>query len=110
MADVPLDCKLGWIPLLGAPWAFSQRCREAYDLREAGFKPPTAPPAPPAPETREQMTTWTPGQMLDEYGRQTQDWAKGAIPDAPTPEEPNYLLWIALGLGAVVVIKVVKAL
>jgi len=32
---VPLECKLGWIPLLGLPWFLSQRCREADDLQKA---------------------------------------------------------------------------
>lgn len=34
-AAVPWDCAFGWIPLIGAPVAFSQRCREAYDLEKA---------------------------------------------------------------------------
>lgn len=32
---VPWYCAAGWIPLIGAPIAYSQQCREAYDLERA---------------------------------------------------------------------------
>ncbi len=32
---VPWDCAFGWVPLLGAPWALSTRCREAYEVEKA---------------------------------------------------------------------------
>jgi hypothetical protein len=32
---VPWYCAPGWIPIIGAPIAFSERCREAYDLERA---------------------------------------------------------------------------
>jgi hypothetical protein len=51
---VPWHCAFGWVPILGAPVAFSQECREAYDLERAcmagGFPRPVAGPgAGPAP-------------------------------------------------------------
>lgn len=52
-AAVPWDCSFGWVPLIGAPIAFSTRCREAYDLKkacESGYYPePSRPAAPTVP-------------------------------------------------------------
>lgn len=54
-AAVPWYCAAGWIPLIGAPIAFSQTCREAYDLERAcmagGYPNPLpGPGAGPAPD------------------------------------------------------------
>lgn len=82
-----------------------QACLAALD--RVNFPPPTRVPPPPAPQTVDEMTTWTPDEMLAEYRRQTAAWARGAIPDGPPEPAAGtpWLVWAGLGLGVVVLLK-----
>lgn len=73
-----------------------------YGLDVTPVGPPKPVPAPSAPQTREQMTTWTPEQMQEQYRRDTAAWLRDPFPALPPkPPQPadNTALYAAAALG-----------
>ena len=68
-------------------------------------QPTVRPPGPAAPQTREEMTTWTPEQMMGESAELYEQWKAGAIP-SPIKTDNTWLY--VLGIGAVAALVVLR--
>ena len=101
--NLPGDCWLGWVPILGAPWAFSERCREAYDLRAAGLPDPPRTSAPVVPAGGYEGAVYDP-RAVDEVIDRTASLDRSSFQrffDSLPSREPerNGLVIVAAGLA-----------
>jgi hypothetical protein len=117
--SVPLDCHLGWVPILGAYWAFSTRCREAYDLQEAKdagyYRDPALPAAPVVPRGGYQGAVIDPYAVDDVLARtkvkqnEQNDRTFQNLEIPQTDQADGVLLWLAAGVVTIGIFKLIRS-
>lgn len=100
LGALPVVIAIAGSAALLADWLIGRRIEEEYQAWKEQVPQPIPPPPPAAPQTEAEMRTWTPEKMSAAYGPLWEAWKPTAIPTSPATEEPNWLLWAALGAAA----------